>query len=115
MFRLAKTDELYSYPVSVEVPADGGPERQVFHARFRLIEDGEIDRLLAKSPQELLKRAIGGWSEVYGENGEELPFDEANLAKLCRIAYFRRATVDAYVRFAAGLPEKNSETPPASG
>ncbi len=116
MFRLADPNETYPTPVAVDVPAPGGGTApQTFVCRFRLLEDAEIDRLAAESDAALLRRAIAGWSDIADHDGAPLACTEENVDRLARIAYFRRAAVDAYVRFVAGLPEKNSAAPPAAG
>lgn len=46
-------------------------------------------------------------AEGRGGGGAPLPCTPENIARLCGVAYWRRAVVNAYMRFVAGLPAKN--------
>lgn len=114
MFRLASPDD--TYPGSVEAMVPGADAPQRFPVRWRLLKDSEINALLAQGSATLLKRAVAGWEGVHEHDGTAIPFSDQNLALLLdKAPYVRRAMLDAYVRFAAGQPEKNSATPPADG
>ena len=115
MFRLANPDD--SWPATVEVDVPGEDKPQSHRARWRVLPDAEINRLLARQrgAQALLERALAGWEDVREHDGSEIPFSVDAIARLCEVAYWRRAAVDAYLRWVAGLPEKNSSTPPAAG
>lgn len=106
--RLADPDAAYPARIAVDVPSQaGGAERAEMEVRFRLLADDEIDRLLAESQAALLERAVADWSGVEDHAGEPLPCTPENVARVCGLAYWRRSAVNAYMRFAAGLPEKN--------
>ena len=113
MFRLADPDEQYGATVEVAVPGAEAPGR--FKVRWLLLRDAEINELLAAGGEELLLRVVVGWDHVHDHAGEPIPYSEENLRLLAGLAYMRRAMVDAYVRWVAGLPAKNSATPPADG
>ena len=113
MFRLADPD--HAWPGTIEVAVPGRDEPMRHPARWRLLDDDEIDRLLAQSSTALLKRALAGWDGIEEHDGTPLPHSERAVERLCRVPYWRRAAVDAYMRFVSGLPEKNSSTPPADG
>lgn len=113
MFRLANSDDVYPGTVVVDVPGADAPQRHP--VSWRLIGDREINRLLAQSAHALLQRVIAGWGGLAHNNGAEIAFDADGLALLCDVPYWRRAAVDAYLRFVTGLPEKNCSAPPSTG
>ena len=113
MFRLANPDDTWRSRLDVAVPGDEAP--QSHYVWWRVLDDDEINTLLAQSGQALLERAMANWEGVATFDGKELPFSPENLARLCQVPYWRRAAVDAYLRWIAGLPSKNSSTPPAAG
>ena len=112
-FRLADPAQAYPVTVRVDVPGAAAPH----HCRllFRLIGDNsdiDIDKVLEEGDKELLRRGVAGWEDIRDHDGEELPFSEANLARLSGIPYFRRCAIAGYLRFVTGLPEKNSPALP---
>ena len=116
MYRLPPPDRTYSVPVDVDLPGDGGgTEPAQYTAVFRLLGDGEVDALTAQSYAALLRRAVADWRDVHGADGEPLPCTPEHLDMLCAVPHWRRATVSAYMRWIAGLPRKNSRTPPCDG
>ncbi len=113
MFQLATPDQAYDYPVTVEKPTPGGEiVTEDFTARFKLIPDSVVQE---SDDMAILEAALVGWDGINDHNAHGLPFNKKNRTMLCDIPYWRRCTVQAYVRFAAGLPVKNSAPPPADG
>ena len=113
MFRLAPPDQVWSYPVPVSVPAgDGQVAVRTYTARFAMIDAGDVEHL---SEAALIRKALRGWDDIEDADGTALAFSPEALERLLRIHYWRRSTMEAYVRFARGLPEKNSVTPPGDG
>lgn len=136
MFRLVDGDHPWDWPVEVMVPdADGAPGAVTsggrYTARFRLIPDGEIAPAVRRAAaaegdgaqeeqeglndQHFLKRVLVGWDGIEDVDGTPIPYSADNLARLFEIPYWRRCTIEAYFRFSAAIPEKNSATPPAHG
>ena len=106
--KLADPDASYAARVEVDVPLpDGGTERHGMDVRFRLLADAEVDALVVDSQAALLERALAGWDGVEDHDGTPLPCTPENVTRLCGVAYWRRAVVNAYMRFVAGLPAKN--------
>ncbi len=106
--KLADPDATYAARVDVEVPLpDGGTERHVMDVRFRLLGDAEVDALVVDGQAVLLGRVLADWSGVEDHDGTPLPCTPENVARLCGVAYWRRAVVNAYMRFVAGLPAKD--------
>ena len=116
MFRLPPPDRTYSVPVDIEVPeADGEVGTARIACSFRLLPDSRINELAAESYGALLREVVADWSHVHGQDGEPLPCSGPNLAALCDVPYWRRSVANAYLRWAAGLPAKNSKAPPGAG
>ena len=112
MFRLPAAD--FAWPGSATIRLPTG-EVWCHPVRWTYLDDDEINRLLAISGSALLRRAMVGWEGIEDEDGSAIPFSAQNLDRLCKVPYWRTAAVDAYLRSVAGLPEKNSATPPAIG
>ena len=113
MFRLADPGDDYPGWIEVRVPGADAPLRHP--VRWRWLPDDEINPLLAASPSALLRRVVVGWDAVHDHDGGAIDFSPESLEALLNVAYWRRAATDAYLRFVAGLPEKNSAPPPAAG
>ena len=57
---------------------------------------------------------LHGWEGILDHHGNPLAFSDSNRDGLAALPFFAVAVVTAYSRWAAGLPEKNSLTLPAS-
>jgi len=109
MFKL-KTEHTYSWPVTVQIPADGGKfTKSTFDATFKVIPQDRIDTILrgGNVDSELLREVTIGWKGVQDEDGNELPFSEDARDKLLSIPYARAALVEAYLDSLAGSRRKN--------
>lgn len=114
MFTL-KTDHSYDWPVRVKVPQDGGTfKTHVFTARFQILPQEEIDRILRIGPVDsgdddfgdsdgeqldmsLLERVLVGWGEdVKDEDGNAIPFDDESRRALLGVPYVRLAVSRAF-------------------
>lgn len=106
------------WPVSVNVPQDGGEtEAQEFTARFALLtkedfelipnKDGDVSGLLKGDPD-----GHNTWRRcLVGVKGEELTPEL--VEGLLAAPYVRSAIVTAYQQFSQGIAVKNSKRPPA--
>lgn len=112
MFRIASPDATWTHPVRVQVPAgDGRTTTHVFTAKFKLLKASQTEALLVDGDAALLREALVGWGDIQDADGDPLEFSPEARETLLDVAYWRRATVVEYLRFASGLPEKNSGAP----
>lgn len=86
------------WPVSVQVPADGGATaEQKFEVRFRILPMSRFEELNRQGATVLLKDVVENWRGVIDEfNGDPLPFDPAALAALVDLPFVARALSLAY-------------------
>ena len=113
MFRLAPPDQVYDCPLTVQVPTHDGTEAQRGTVRYRLIPASQATRLAREGDAALADAVLVGWRDICAADGEPLAVSDAHRATLLDIPYFQRAVVLEYLRFAAGIPGKNSEAPRA--
>ncbi|MFN3513461.1 MAG: hypothetical protein ACK41C_10470 [Phenylobacterium sp.] len=93
------------WPVSVNVPTDGGKvEVQTFTARFKLLQQAEIEAAIAeaKDAYELARRFFVGFGK-----GEETTLTEDLFVKMMGTPYVREAIQAAYRNFTHGVAVKN--------
>ena len=114
-FRLADPDKLYRTPVSVDVPAENGPEPQECVLLFRLLTPTAARDLAIEGDEEYLRAVLGGWEGIVDHAGEPLELSDESIAVLGAIPYFARAVAEAYQRFLVGLPGKTSAKPRPTG
>ncbi len=103
MFTLGSEEE-FEWPVTIRLAQGSGGKfaDHTFVARFRRLtqtrlkqflvqaQAGEIDDILA------VREIMLGWKEVIDRDGKELPFTEANLARLLDIATVAACIAQAY-------------------
>ena len=114
-----KQSDTYTWPVSFDVPVDGGRhERQTFDGEFKRlpqskvgpmvaelnrIEDlGELDRIT-----EIAADVLVGWSGVSDDNGKEIPFSQKALEQLLEVPFLAVAVLKAYMDSIKGAKRKN--------
>jgi hypothetical protein len=116
----------YSWPVSFDVPVDGGRhEKQTFDAELkrlpqsRIIEiqeavqkrlgaiqrDEETDEMI--TDQEIAREILIGWSGVNDEDANPIPFSEKSKAQLLDVPTVTAAIVTAYFNSLQGAKRKN--------
>jgi hypothetical protein len=117
-FVLTQSDT-YTWPVSFEIPVDGGRhERQNFDGEFKRLpqskvapmvselnklDDGEdLDRIT-----ELAVEILVGWSGVTDGAGEAVPFSQKALRQLLEIPLLGAAVLRAYFDSLKGAKRKN--------
>lgn len=59
-----------------------------------------------------VRAVVRGWSGIKDREGRPIEYGEVARDRLGNVPYFARALADAYLRWAAGLPVKNSVAPP---
>lgn len=97
---------VFTAPVKVMVPSDGGQREQQFTARFRamtLSEQAEFDTSSANGTNEMLRSIVIGWDGLTDEDGEAFEFSSANLGTLIDLAYVRFALSRAYFDATSGV------------
>ena len=114
-----KQSSSYTWPVSFDVPVDGGRhERQTFDGEFKRypqskiapmvaelqkLEDlGDLDRITEMSADLLI-----GWSGVTGDDGEEILFSQKALQQLLEVPFLAVAVLKAYMDSIKGAKRKN--------
>jgi len=114
-----KQSDTYSWPVSFDVPVDGGRhERQTFDGEFkrmpqskigpmvaelgRLEDLGELDRIT-----EIAAEVMVGWSGISDDNGKEIPFSQKALEQLLEVPFLAVAVLKAYMDSIKGAKRKN--------
>ena len=116
----------YLWPVSFDVPIDGGRhEKQTFDAELkrlpqsRIIEiqeavqkrlsaiqrDDETDGMI--TDQEIAGEILIGWSGVNDADGTAIPFSEASKARLLDVPTVTAAIVTSYFTSLQGAKRKN--------
>lgn len=103
-----KKDSTYKWPVTVEVPIDGGRfKKETFTAIFRKMSRSAFNDLLEQGDDELVDAIIDGWEGIKDEDGEELPFTEDIKTMLFDDPYVLRGIVAAYTESLTGEKAKN--------
>lgn len=110
---VVKQSDSYVWPVSVELPNDGGRfEKQTFDAEFKRIPQPRVERIIQDSQdgnirdRQIIEELVIGWKGVTdGEN--ELPFSQKNLGMLMDIPGVERATIMAWLESLTGAKRKN--------
>ena len=105
MFRLPKADDTYPTKVTVRQPSGDAHRVVKCTVIFRLLGASEAADLAVQGDHVFLKRAIAGWEDVSDENGDAIPCDDENIARVAQVPYFAAAAVGAY--FNRFHPRKN--------
>jgi len=118
MFRLAKQREVL-WPVTVQVPADGGPQPVEIQIRYRLLRRSELAdmhaRIVASAEANtlladldaVLGERITGWEGIGDEDGTPLPFNPQTLAAVLDEPYLRQPIEDGLYAASRGALAKN--------
>jgi len=109
-----KQDDRFTWPISFDVPVDGGRhQRQTFDGEFirvsqaRLRELGEAIQAEEASDQDIAREVMVGWSGITDDDGEEVPFSKAALDRLLDIPMLATAIVTTYFKSLQGAKTKN--------
>ena len=90
-------DPVFTWPVTVRMPNEGGFRESTFAARFRLLNEVDRDTLIVEGGDTgLLRRALIGFDDVETPDGK--PFDNSaeSLAAALNLQPIRVALADAY-------------------
>lgn len=117
-FVLSQSDS-YSWPVSFDVPTDGGRhELQTFDGQFKRLPQSWIGPIVAELQQiedladleritEIAKEILIGWAGVTSDDGAEIPYSERALNQLLEVPLLAVAIVKAYMDSIKGAKRKN--------
>ena len=117
-FVLQQSDT-YSWPVSFDVPTDGGRhERQTFDGEFKRLPQSRVGPMVAELQQiedltdleritEIAKEVLIGWSGIIGDDGKEIPYSEKALAQLLEVPLLAVSIIKSYMDSIKGAKRKN--------
>lgn len=112
-FKLSKASS-YSWPVSCELPIDGGEyETQVFEATFKRKTQSWITDISKQmdddkvTTADVARELVIGWSGITDDAGKEVPFSQAALDQVLDVPTVAVAIVSAFFRSVMGVKEKN--------
>lgn len=110
-FKVLKKGEpkiVRGWPVVIAEPGDGGSVvKHKIKVDYELMQQADIDALVAEGDIPLLARAVHGWAHVQDEDGGDLPCNEENKAMLLGITWFRAPLLRGLLEAQAGGARKN--------
>jgi hypothetical protein len=111
---ILKRDDRFSWPVSFDVPIDGGKfKRETFDAEFRRLSQSRLDEIRELSrtegvtDPEVAREVLVGWSGIKDDDGEDVPFSESALEQLLDVPMLATAIVAKYFESLQGAKAKN--------
>lgn len=115
-FKLTKTRKV-NWPVTIEVPIDGGRvSPQLCHAEFEILEHEEYKALMDDDIAFLCRVVVGFGNDIQDEAGEPLSCSQENKLSLIKSAGFVRVGfLNAYHEAAAGIASKNAKGSQGTG
>lgn len=112
MFKIVQ-NPTYSWPVTVELPTDGGKtEKATFDAEFRRLTQTRVDEIRQAVERgemrdsDLAREALVGWSGVVDADGQ-VPYSEKARDQLLDIPMVSTAIVMALLGSLNGAKRKN--------
>ena len=109
-----KKSNTYKWPVSVDVPVDGGKhERVTFDIEFkdltqsRLLEIAELSSEGTLTDVEVAREVIVGWAGIEDEDGKDLPYSITKRDELLEVPMMATAIAGAYLESKQGAKRKN--------
>ena len=114
-----KQSDAYSWPVTFDIPVDGGRhERQTFDGEFKRLPQSkiapmvaELDRLDAAGDldrlTEMASEVLVGWSGVTDDSGKDVPFSQKALEQLLEVPMLAVAILRCYFDSLKGAKRKN--------
>lgn len=116
----------YSWPVSIQLPADGGKrEKSSFDALFKRLPQSrinEIQQLVQQrikaaergeeldngvTDQTIAAEILVGWAGILDADGDDMPYSEAVKAQLLDVPMMAGALIEAYFTSLVELKRKN--------
>jgi|TARA_X000001382_G_scaffold76713_2_gene53694 hypothetical protein len=112
-FVLKKTNS-YKWPVTVDVPVDGGKhDRVTFDVEFkdltqsRLLEIAELSSEGSLTDVEVAREVMVGWAGIQDEDGKDLPYSITKRDELLEVPMVATAIASAYLESKRGAKRKN--------
>ena len=114
-----KQSDTYSWPVSFDIPVDGGRhERHTFDGEFKRLPQSrvapmvaELDRLDAAGDldrlTEMAAEVLVGWAGITDDTGKEVPFSQKALEQLLEVPMLAVAILRSYFDSLKGAKRKN--------
>jgi hypothetical protein len=114
-----KQSDSYTWPVTFDVPVDGGRhERQTFDGEFKRLPQSKIGPMVAELQKledlgdlerftEIAADLLVGWSGINDDNGKEVPFSQKALEQLLEVPFLAVAVLKAYMDSIKGAKRKN--------
>jgi hypothetical protein len=103
-----KKVKVFSWPVNIEEPSDGGTfDTVTFDAKFKRVGRKEFQKLGEKGELDLLKVIMVGWEGIQDEDGKELPFSIEAMRDLSDDPYWIRGVLKAYTETFEGARQGN--------
>jgi len=114
-----KQSDTYVWPVTFDVPVDGGRhERQTFDGEFKRLPQSKIGPMVAELQKledlgdlerftEIAADLLVGWSGINDDNGKEVPFSQKALERLLEVPFLAVAVLKAYMDSIKGAKRKN--------
>lgn len=112
-FKLSKSGS-YSWPVTCELPVDGGEyETQAFEVTFKRKSQSWITDISKQmdddkiTTAEVARELVTGWSGITDDAGKDVAFNAAAFDQLLDVPTVAVAIVSAFFRSVMGVKEKN--------
>jgi len=114
-----KQSDTYVWPVTFDVPVDGGRhERQTFDGEFKRLPQSKIGPMVAELQKledlgdlerftEIAADLLVGWSGINDDNGKEVPFSQKALEQLLEVPFLAVSVLKAYMDSIKGAKRKN--------
>jgi len=109
-----KQSDTYSWPVTFDVPVDGGRhQRQTFDGEFRRLSQSRIREIGEQiesgqtTDSEIASEVLLGWSGITDDDGKEVPFSQGALERLLDVPMLATAIATAYFTSLQGAKRKN--------
>jgi hypothetical protein len=114
-----KQSDTYTWPVTFDVPVDGGRhERQTFDGEFKRMPQSKVGPMVAELNRlddagdmeritELASDVLVGWSGVTDDTGKEVPFSQKALEQLLEVPLLAASVLKAYFDSLKGAKRKN--------
>jgi hypothetical protein len=108
-----KQSDNYSWPVTVEIPIDGGRfEKHTFDAQFKRLSQTRIEEIMSEAISGEMKDVavatdiLTGWTGITGD-GEPIPYSEKGKADLLDMPLVASSIVKSWMESLAGARKKN--------
>lgn len=104
----------YKWPVTIEVPVDGGlHEKHTFEAEFKRVTQERAEEITKSmfegdtNDREIVKEVMTGWNDILAPGGEQLPFSPTALDQLLSIPTVGMTIIKAWLESISGAKRKN--------